>query len=424
MSCGYEKWFDTPGLPKVAFAYTVKTGKMLQRVPAGPGDAEVPYLKAMHVQQDSIVDLDDLPTMWASAGDATAVGVRPGDLLVCEGGQIGRSAVVSPHVPADAVIEKSLHRVRTEQNSLRYLHYLLEVLRASGWFEAKSGVTTLSHLTGESLRELRLPIPTVEMQQAITDYLDRETERIEALIDAKQHMVALLSDRARALATDVLLGQSVWGGSAGPDQVTLRPSWRFVPFRRLFREIDERSVTGAETLLSVSQTRGVIPQSELGDRQQFAETHVGYKLCRPGDLVVNWMWVYYGALGPAQEPGMVSPDYAVFRPSAGMSARFAAYVLRTPAYVAEMTRLVRGIGAAFQGSVRKPRLHPNEMGLIEMPVPPIAEQRELLARLDEQTRSMAHHASLVQRSIALLQERRRALITAAVTGNLQITVAA
>lgn len=351
-----------------------------------------------------------------------------GDLVVAALGDdrnpVGRATVVPDLGPA--LVKADCHRLRLDLGAAdgRFIAYYLS--SDQGRYEAgrmADGSTRKRLTLGKTVA---LPVPDVdqEVQRAIADYLDRATARIDALIAAKQRMAALLNDRASALATDVLLGPPVMGGSAGPGQVTLRPSWRFLPFRRLFREIDERSNTGEETLLSVSQTRGVIPQSELGDRQQFAETHVGYKLCRPGDLVVNRMWVYYGALGPALEPGMVSPDYAVFRPSAGMSARFAAYVLRTPAYVGEMTRLVRGIGAAFQGSVRKPRLHPNEMGLIEMPVPPIAEQREVLSRLDEQTRSMAHHASLVQRSIALLQERRQALITAAVTGNLPIPVAA
>jgi type I restriction enzyme, S subunit len=226
------------------------------------------------------------------------------------------------------------------------------------------------------------------------------------------------------MATNLLLGPPVGDGSAGPGQVTLRPGWRLIPFRRLFREIDTRSQTGSETHLSVSQTRGVIPQAELGDRRQYADTLVGYKVCMSGDLVLNRMWVYYGALGAASVSGIVSPDYAVFRPTAEMSSKFAAYVLRTPAYVGEMTRLVRGIGAAFQGTVRKPRLHPSELGMIQMPAAPNADQQRLVRALDEGTEEIAHRVSLLERSVELLEERRHALITEAVTGQLNIPEAA
>jgi len=294
------------------------------------------------------------------------------------------------------------------------------------WEQIVTGkvVSTIENFSAGKYRNLQLSLPNHDEQRAIVDYLDRETARIDALIAAKQRMLVLLTERARELVADRLLGPPVPGAGAAAEQITARPGWRTTPFRWLFREIDERSTTGDETLLSVSQTRGVIPQAELGDRRQYAETLIGYKLCRAGDLVVNRMWVYYGALGSSHYEGIVSPDYAVFRPTDSVSSEFAAYVLRTAAYVAEMTRLVRGIGAAFQGAVRKPRLHPNELGLIAMPVPPHADQARILEQLDSDTRKLNTQMSLLHRSVALLYERRQALITAAVTGQLEVTVAA
>ena len=410
---------------RVSYGYAVRTGKMLQREPTDPQDQYVSYLKALHVQQDVVVGVEDLPEMWASRWDIKQVGVRAGDLLVCEGGQIGRSAFVPESIPVNTIIEKSLHRIRSRgSHSLRYLHYVLEALRGTGWLEARSGNATLNHLTGEALAELRIPLPVASRQRAIVAYLDRETAKIDAIATAKRRMVELLQEQLSESATNLLLGPPIPGAPAGPGQVALRTGWSLVPFRRLFREIDVRSSTGSETLLSVSQTRGVIPQADLGDRRQFAETLVGYKVCSPGDLVVNRMWVYYGALGSASIAGIVSPDYAVFRPTGQMSSEFAAYVLRTPAYVGEMTRLVRGIGAAFQGGVRKPRLHPSELGLIKMPVPTPSDQERLLHLLDETRASVARRTSLLDTSLRLLRERRQALITAALTGELTIPEAA
>lgn len=273
-------------------------------------------------------------------------------------------------------------------------------------------------------RDYRVWLPPLPAQRTIAAYLDSETARIDALVAAKRRMVELLEERRNALATDLLLGHPIVGAPAGHGQVTLRASWSLVPFGRLFREIDVRSETGSDELLSVSQTRGVIPQSELGARRQYAESLIGYKVCQPGDLVVNRMWAYYGALGAVSIPGVVSPDYAVFRPTGLMSANFAAYVLRTPPYVGEMTRLVRGIGSAFQGAMRKPRIHPSELGLIQMPVVTRSEQDRLVQRLDQETRAVTDRVSLLRRSIELLHERRQALITAAVTGQLDIPEAA
>src|SRR5258706_11298440 len=119
------------------------------------------------------------------------------------------------------------------------------------------------HLNAEDLGQVGVLDAPLHTQRAIADYLDHETARIDALIAAKTRMVELLEERRSELATNLLLGPPIAGGPAGPGQVTLRAGGFLVPFRRLFREIDIRSETGAETPLSVSQTRGVIPQSEL-----------------------------------------------------------------------------------------------------------------------------------------------------------------
>jgi type I restriction enzyme S subunit len=199
---------------------------MLQRERAVPDDQEVPYLKALHVQADRIVVSGDLPSMWANRADEDSVGVRPGDLLVCEGGQIGRSAVVPPSIPPLTVIEKSLHRIRSRGGSIRYLYYVLESLRASGWFDIRGGSATLKHLTGEALSETRVPFPHVATQRAIADYLDRETARIATLIAAKERMVELLEERWQSIMHAAVAGRLLPSGSR---RVTTIPWLRDVP---------------------------------------------------------------------------------------------------------------------------------------------------------------------------------------------------
>jgi type I restriction enzyme S subunit len=343
-----------------------------------------------------------------------------GDVLLTKAASIGKVAVVDTDMEFNVWSPLAILRPNPALLDSRFLYFALQAADSQDQLQTRSTENTQQNVAMSDIGELRIIAPPVIAQRAIANYLDRETTHMDALIDAKRRIVQLLDEKRSALATSLLLGPPLDGGSPGPGQVTLRAGWSLVPFRRLFREIDDRSKSGSETLFSVSQTRGVIPQSELGDRRQYAETLAGYKICRKGDLVVNRMWVYYGALGVAPGIGIVSPDYAVFRPIADMASEFAAYVLRTPAYVAEMTRLVRGIGAAFQGAVRKPRLHPHELGTIQMPVSAPTDQSQLLRTLDQRTGAIAHQRSLLDRSLSLLRERRQALITGAVTGQLEI----
>ncbi|MGZ9111929.1 MAG: restriction endonuclease subunit S, partial [Rhodoplanes sp.] len=90
--------------------------------------------------------------------------------------------------------------------------------------------------------------------------------------------------------------------------------WEEKRAKYFFREIDERSRKGDEELLSVSHLTGVTPRSQKNVTMFRAESYVGHKLCRPGDVVFNTMWAWMGALGVARAAGIVSPSYAVYRP--------------------------------------------------------------------------------------------------------------
>ena len=78
--------------------------------------------------------------------------------------------------------------------------------------------------------------------------------------------------------------------------------WQETRGKYLFREVNERSETGEEELLSVSHKTGVTPRSEKNVTMFKAESYVGHKLCRPGDVAVNTMWAWMAALGVARCP--------------------------------------------------------------------------------------------------------------------------
>ena len=90
--------------------------------------------------------------------------------------------------------------------------------------------------------------------------------------------------------------------------------WALKRAKYFFREVDERSSTGDEELLSVSHLTGVTPRREKNVTMFLAESNVGHKRCHPRDLVINTMWAWMGALGVARQTGLVSPSYGVYRP--------------------------------------------------------------------------------------------------------------
>ncbi len=89
-------------------------------------------------------------------------------------------------------------------------------------------------------------------------------------------------------------------------------SWQVMRAKCLFKEIDDRSKTGKEEMLSVSHKTGVTPRSQKSVTMFLAKSNVGHKICHPHDLVINTLWAWMAALGVSKHLGIVSPAYGVY----------------------------------------------------------------------------------------------------------------
>jgi type I restriction enzyme, S subunit len=106
--------------------------------------------------------------------------------------------------------------------------------------------------------------------------------------------------------------------------------WKILRAKYVFREIDERSTTGEETHLSMSQRYGLIDSSKIDDWRLQSESYVGGKVCKKNDLVLNRLKAHLGVFAHAPQSGVVSPDYTVFCPIRADETRFFGLVFKTP----------------------------------------------------------------------------------------------
>lgn len=190
-----------------------------------------------------------------------------------------------------------------------------------------------------------------------------------------------------------------------------------VRLKWLLTESDMRAGEEAKALplLSVSISRGVRRReaSHMTTRAA-SEDLSSYKLCRAGDLVINRMRAFQGALGIAPEDGVVSPDYAVLRVDPAVDKRWLNYFLTSGFTVATMASLVRGIGGTEAGNVRTPRLNISDLQSITTPLVSADEQRAIADYLDRETARIDTLIEEQQRLIEMLRERRADLISHAV----------
>lgn len=187
--------------------------------------------------------------------------------------------------------------------------------------------------------------------------------------------------------------------------------WALLRAKRLFREVDERSKTGNEELLSVSHLTGVTPRRLKNVTMFMAESNVGHKVCRPGDLVINTLWAWMAALGVTRHLGLVSPAYGVYRPveGSGILPAYADYLLRTPLYAAEYQRRSTGVNSS------RLRLYPEQFLRMPVLLPPLEDQTAVVRFLDWANGNLERAIRAKRKVIALLREQAQITVHRAVT---------
>lgn len=187
--------------------YSVELGKMLD-AKRNTGRNSIPYLRNRDVQWDRIL-VDDLPMMDISPSEFPRYTVKYGDMLVCEGGQVGRSAFWNDQLPICG-FQKALHRVRAadlNRDCSRFLFYVMNLAATRGFFSADGNESTIAHLTCEKLRRYRFGFPSFAEQKQIADYLDRELQQYQAIIIRTEREITLLREYRTRLTADVVTGK-------------------------------------------------------------------------------------------------------------------------------------------------------------------------------------------------------------------------
>lgn len=195
----------------------------------------------------------------------------------------------------------------------------------------------------------------------------------------------------------------------------LPSGWDVLRGKFVFSEFQERSETGDELLLSVSEYYGVKPRQDAIDDEEFltrAETLVGYKKVGINDLAMNIMLAWKKGLGVSKYSGIVSPSYSVFRFGRKADPDFMHYLLRTDLYADYFKARSTGIMDS------RLRLYPDSFRDIQIVLPPSEQQKQIVAFLNYETAKIDALIEKQQQLLALLGEKRQAVISHAVTKGL------
>ena len=307
------------------------------------------------------------------------------------------------------------------QASPRYFEYLMRSYDTSKVFYGIGGGIRQSMKFADLKRLPVVVPPEVEMDEIAT-FLDRATTRIDALVAKKTRFIELLREKRKALITHAVtkgLGRGVaMKDSDTASELEVPDHWTVTNFWTVARQVS-RSGNQDVGLMSVYLDRGVIPYSEGGGLvHKPSESLEAYQLVEPGNFVLNNQQAWRGSVGVSKHRGIVSPAYLIFELSKELDPDFANYQFREARFVEEMMLSSQGVGD-IQRQVKWPLLR-----LAKVFLPPIEEQRDIVAHLNRATTRIDTLIAKTERSIELLREHRTALITAAVTGKIDLRPAA
>jgi type I restriction enzyme S subunit len=301
----------------------------------------------------------------------------------------------------------------------RFLAAVLSTPEPQSFLDAcKTGMAeSQMNFANEDLLNLRLTLPEIDLQRRIADFLDAEIARIEILA-ARQRMVdALLEERNRAL-TDSLVDQ-------------LRYEFGTAPFRRFITRIEQghspqcdniEAVAGEWGVLKVSAVKGGRFEPQENKRLPDGQTPLKRYEIRDGDLLVTRANTpsLVGAAAVAHEPPsrlLLCDKIFRIEVSPILNKDFVALVARSARIRAMCAEASHGASQSMAN------LKTQEIKDWPIPIAPLDAQRDSLQRIEDESKVIDHLRDLIGAQLEMLDERRQALITAAVTGEFDVTTA-
>lgn len=205
------EWFgEIPDIwhkSRVGLHHNIILGKMLCSEPKGEDYSLEKYFCAADVHFDGIAK-NDYKSMWFSDTEKELYRVRQDDLLIVEGGAGAGGCAIVGYLAEPFYIQNSIMIVRPRPgSSSRYLRYYIESIVKRGYIDIACNKATIPHFTKDKLGNVPIPLPPLEEQQEIAEYLDKKCSEIDSLIASKEKFIAELESYKKSLIYEYVTGK-------------------------------------------------------------------------------------------------------------------------------------------------------------------------------------------------------------------------
>lgn len=306
-------------------------------------------------------------------------------------------------------------------NNNRYVAYVLDSISYRNQIRnIVKGVKVFS-ITKTILNNTNVWLPPISEQTTIANYLDEKTSQINEAIAIKEKQIALLKDRKQIITQKAVtqgINPNVPMKESGVDWIGQIPEhWEAIQLKYLFKEINDRTETGKETLLSLRMELGLVPHDDVSDKPISDAELIGYKRTSPGQIVMNRMRAAIGIFGIPRTSGLVSPDYSVFDSIRDLHLEYFLLLFKTTLLGTQFRLNSKGLGTGSSGFMR---LYSENFGAIKVPFCSMDEQVKIFDFIESETNKMDNSINFIILQIEKLKEYKTTLINSAVTGKIKV----
>jgi type I restriction enzyme S subunit len=263
-----------------------------------------------------------------------------------------------------------------------------------------------------------LLLPSKEEQNKISAYLDSKCSHIDIMLSKIRSSIEEYKKLKQTVIT-----QAVTKGVRGEREMkdsgvawigTYPSNWKIIKIKWLLHERKDRSITGLEEPLSMSQKKGLIPTKDMDSIPNMASSFIGAKLVYKGDLVFNKLKAHLGVFSVSKYNGLVSPDYAVYHSTGPANLNFLELLFKTPQYINEFKKKSSGVGAGLT------RLYTGDLYSIYCALPPLVEQEEIADYLDAKCAEIDKLIAKKEQLVKEMESYKKSLIYEVVTGKREV----
>lgn len=367
---------------------------------------------------------DDLPFMQSTASnqEIEQFTLTQGDVIFTKDSEDPTDIGIPAFVPYDmpgVVCGYHLTVVRAlNGNSGSYIHRSIQSTHTKAHFFVESPGVTRYGLNQNTIGNTPVALPPPEEQAAIATTLDRETARIDALIQKKTRFIELLKEKREALITHAVtkgLDPKVKMKDSGVEWIGQVPEhWEVKPFFALVTELKRKNTGLIETNVLSLSYGNIIQKPKSRNMGLTPESYETYQIVEAGEMVFRFTDLQNDkrSLRSAQvtQRGIITSAYLAVKPH-GIDSTYFAWLMRSY----DLCKVFYAMGGGLRQSLKF-----EDVKRLPILIPSHEQQANIANAIDVETARIDTLVDKTEQSITLLKERRAAFITAAVTGQIDL----